>query len=55
VTFAGDGTVSHVAVGVPFTGTPTGQCVADALSAAKVQPFAGKAPVITVRFFVAAK
>jgi serine/threonine-protein kinase len=55
VTFAGDGTVSHVAVGVPFTGTPTGQCVADALSTAKVQPFAGKAPVLTVRFVVAPK
>jgi hypothetical protein len=55
VTFASDGTVSHVAVGVPFTGTPTGQCVADALSGAKVQPFAGKALPITVKFFVSMK
>jgi hypothetical protein len=55
VTFASDGTVSHVAVSVPFTGTPTAQCVADAFASVKVQPFAGKAPVTTVRFFVAAK
>ncbi len=55
VTFANDGTVSHVAVSVPFTGTATGQCVSDALSTAKVPPFAGKPGVVAYRFFVPMK
>jgi hypothetical protein len=55
VTFANDGTVSNVVVGVPFTGTQTGQCVVDALSTAKVPPFAGKAPVLAYRFLVPMK
>jgi len=55
VTFANDGTVSHVAISVPFTGTATGQCVSDALSTAKVPPFAGKPGVVAYRFFVPMK
>jgi hypothetical protein len=55
VTFGNDGTVSHVAISVPFTGTTTGQCVSDALSAAKVPPFAGKPAVVPYRFFVPMK
>jgi hypothetical protein len=55
VTFANDGTVSHVAVGIPFTGTTTGQCVTDALSVAKVPPFAGKPGVVAYKFLVPMK
>jgi serine/threonine protein kinase len=53
VTFAPDGSVRHVSVGVPFYGTPTGQCVADALSTAHVPPFGGQPAVLIYRFFVA--
>jgi hypothetical protein len=52
VTFEGDGAVSKVAVGVPFTGTPTGTCVSDALSTAHVPPFAGKPVILNYKFFV---
>ena len=55
VTFGNDGSVSHVAVGVPFTGTPTGQCVSDALATAKVPPFSGKPVILAHRFFVPPK
>jgi len=55
VTFGNDGAVSHIAIGVPFTGTTTGQCVQDALSAVKVLPFPGKPVVVTYRFFVPIK
>jgi serine/threonine-protein kinase len=55
VTFGNDGSVSHVAISVPFTGTSTGQCVSDALSAAKVPPFSGKPGVVAYRFFVPIK
>ena len=55
VTFANDGSVGQVVVGVPFRGTPTGQCVAEDLSAARIPPFAGKGGVIVYQFFVALK
>ena len=55
VTFSNDGTVSHVTVGVPFTGTPTGACVGDALSSAHVPPFAGHPVVLNYKFFVPMK
>jgi serine/threonine-protein kinase len=55
VTFGNDGNVAHVAISVPFTGTPTGQCVSDALTTAKVPPFAGKPGVVAYRFFVPLK
>jgi serine/threonine protein kinase len=53
VTFANDGSVQHVSVGVPFTGTPTGQCVADALGAVHIPSFGGRPGVLVYRFFVA--
>ena len=55
VTFNNDGSVAHVAISVPFTGTATGQCVSDALSTAKIPPFAGKPGVVAYRFFVPLK
>jgi hypothetical protein len=55
VTFANDGTVSRVVLGGPFHGTPCGDCVTEALSAAHVAPFLGKPGSVNYRFFVAAK
>ncbi len=52
VTFANDGSVDHVLVGPPFTGTPTGQCVGDAMSSVHVPPFGGKPAVYIAQFFV---
>jgi hypothetical protein len=52
VTFGNDGSVTHVTVGVPFTGTATGQCVADALGSVHVGPFGGKPGVLSYRFYV---
>jgi serine/threonine protein kinase len=58
VTFACDGTVDHVDVGPPFTGTPTGDCAITALTAAHVAPFAAgekadPTAVVSYRFYVA--
>ncbi|HLK37932.1 MAG TPA: hypothetical protein VKU41_14325, partial [Polyangiaceae bacterium] len=56
VTFSGDGSVGHVDVGSPFTGTDTASCVADALGAARMDPFAeeaGRRPFIVYKFYVA--
>jgi hypothetical protein len=55
VTFANDGSVSNVAPGVPFGGTPSGACVEGELSAAHVAPFSGKPGVVVYQFFVAPK
>jgi hypothetical protein len=55
VTFANDGTVSHVAVGAPFRGTPGGDCVDETLTAVHVAPFAGKPANLNYRFFVPIK
>ena len=55
VTFANDGTVAHVDVSVPFTGTSTATCVAEAVRTAHVGAFAGKPGVVPYRFFVALK
>ncbi len=52
VTFANDGSVDHVLVGPPFTNTPTGQCVADAMSSVHVPPFGGIPAVYIAQFFV---
>jgi hypothetical protein len=41
VTFASSGRVTQVAVGGPFSGTPTGACIAAPFSRASVPPFAG--------------
>jgi len=55
VTFAGDGSVTHVDVGAPFTGTPTGDCIAEALSAVRVEPFADSTAAVVYRVYVAPK
>ncbi len=55
VTFAGDGSVSRVDVGAPFTGTPTGDCIADALSTVRVEPFADSTAAVVYRVYVAPK
>ena len=58
VTFAGDGSVAHVDVGAPFTGTPTGDCAIAALTAAHTTPFVDAqkpdpTAVLVYRFYVA--
>jgi serine/threonine protein kinase len=58
VTFAGDGSVEHVDVGAPFTGTPTGDCAIAALTAAHTAPFVDAqkpdpTAVLVYRFYVA--
>lgn len=56
ITFASDGTVSHVAVGSPFRGTPSGECVSEVLSAVTIAPFGGlKAATINYKFFIPIK
>ncbi len=46
VTFANDGSVTHIDVGAPFAGTPTGDCISDTLAATRVAPFEEKAAVV---------
>jgi eukaryotic-like serine/threonine-protein kinase len=55
VTFANDGSVSHVDVGAPFGGTPTGDCIVDALAATHVEPFEDTSAVLVYRVYVAPK
>jgi serine/threonine protein kinase len=55
VTFATDGSVDHVLIGPPFTNTPTGQCVGEAMSSVHVPPFGGKPVVYIAQFFVPAR
>jgi hypothetical protein len=55
VTFAGDGSVTHVDVGAPFTGTPTGDCITDALSTVRVEPFGEGSAAVVYRVYVAPK
>ncbi|MGC4095164.1 MAG: serine/threonine-protein kinase [Polyangiaceae bacterium] len=43
VTFAPDGSVSKVSVPAPFSGTPTGSCIAAAFNGARVPAFTGSA------------
>jgi len=54
VTFANDGTVSHVAFRRPFAGSATATCVADVLESVHVAPFAGDAGAVSFWFYVAA-
>jgi hypothetical protein len=53
VTFAGDGSVAHVDVGPPFTDTPTADCISDALSSVRVEPFGDKTAELIYRVYVA--
>jgi len=55
VTFAGDGSVTHVDVGTPFAGTPTGDCIAGTLEAAHVEPFGDSSATLVYRVYVAPK
>jgi hypothetical protein len=55
VTFSNDGSVSHVEVGEPFGGTPTGDCIADALAGTHVEPFGDKSAVLVYKVYVAPK
>jgi hypothetical protein len=55
VTFGNDGAVSRCVVSPPFLGTPTGACVAEALSEARVPPFLGKAGTVVHKFTVSKK
>jgi eukaryotic-like serine/threonine-protein kinase len=53
VTFDPDGSVKHVFVGPPFTGTPTGRCVGDSLASVHIPAFAGAPIVYVTQFYVA--
>jgi hypothetical protein len=53
VTFAGDGSVTHVDVGAPFAGTPTGDCIADTLAKVRVEPFGDSPAELPYRVYVA--
>jgi hypothetical protein len=53
VTFAGDGSVTHVDVGPPFTDTPTADCITDALSAVRIEPFGDTTAALPYRVYVA--
>jgi hypothetical protein len=55
VTFAGDGAVTHVDVGSPFTATPTGDCIASNLAGVRMQPFGADPAVLVYRVYVAPK
>jgi serine/threonine protein kinase len=55
ITFAGDGSVTHVDVGFPFAGTTTGDCIADTLATTRAPPFGGDAAVLVYRVYVAPK
>jgi hypothetical protein len=52
VSFNNDGSVSSVGIGPPFTNTPAGECVAQALGAAHVPSFGGRG-VFVYQFFIA--
>jgi serine/threonine-protein kinase len=53
VTFANDGSVDHVLIGPPFTGTATGACVGDVLRTVHVPPFGGAPVTYITQFYVA--
>jgi hypothetical protein len=52
VTFSADGSVSAVSIAPPFNRTPEGTCVAARLSAAHVEPFAGRDTTVPFAFFL---
>jgi hypothetical protein len=53
VTFANDGSVSHIDVGSPFAGTPTADCIVDTLSGTRVEPFDDPTAVLVYKVYVA--
>ena len=55
VTFAGDGSITHVEVGAPFGGTSTGDCIAGTLATTRVDPFGDSEAVLVYRVYVAPK
>ena len=52
ITFAPDGSVAHVTIGAPFSGTATGACVTGAYSAMHVPAFTGSAVSLSSSFTV---
>jgi serine/threonine protein kinase len=55
ITFANDGSITHVDVGSPFTGTPTADCIAGALTSVRVAPFDDAPAPLVYRVYVAPK
>jgi len=53
ITFAGDGSVTHVDVGSPFAGTPTADCVADKLRTVRIARFGDGDATLVYRVYVA--
>jgi hypothetical protein len=51
--FATDGSITDVTVDAPFSGTPTGQCIAETLADVRVEPFAGQPTPLVYRVYVA--
>jgi hypothetical protein len=55
VLFANDGSVDQVLVDPPFSMTVAGQCVAQALSSARMPSFGGRSAFFRLRFYIAAR
>jgi serine/threonine protein kinase len=53
ITFAGDGSVSHVDIGLPFAGTPTADCIAEKLGSAHMDPFGDTDATLVYKVYVA--
>jgi serine/threonine protein kinase len=53
ITFAGDGSVSHVEIGSPFAGTPTADCIAEKLGGARMDPFGDEDATLVYKVYVA--
>ena len=53
MTFGNDGSVIHLTMGPPFSGTPEGACIADRFRGARVQPFRGTPGAINYNFTLA--
>jgi hypothetical protein len=51
VTFATDGSIARIVIGPPFTNTPTGDCVAEAMNSAHPIPAFGPRPVVFIATF----
>jgi hypothetical protein len=55
VTFARDGSVSHIKVGPPFADTPQGACIVDLYKSARVPPFLGPPGAVIYKFTLPAQ